>query len=166
MFSLDQAILLFGTFYFYGGVVFLFLPIIMKVLPETKVHIFRYFASRYFWIWQICKRQAPEVPEDQLHMITITSIFQDHCLTEIHRIFTPQQSLEDYIEKDSSSNISKESETSATKQTDVSTDGYLNWNWIDYIYDVRTDINAHQISWKQARKPQAMFWLSITSSQV
>ena len=47
MFSLDQAILLFGTFYFYGGVVLLFLPIIMKVLPETKVHIFRYFASQH-----------------------------------------------------------------------------------------------------------------------
>ena len=47
MFSLDQAILLFGTFYFYGGVVLLFLPIIMKVLPETKVHIFRYFAGQH-----------------------------------------------------------------------------------------------------------------------
>ena len=115
MFSLDQVILLFGTFYFYGGVVFLFLPIIMKVLPETKVHIFTYFASWYFWVWQICKRQAPEVPEDQLHMITITSIFQDHCLTEIHRIFTPQQSLEDHIERDSGSNISQDSETTATK---------------------------------------------------
>ena len=37
MFSLDQVILLFGTFYSYGGIVLLFLPIIMKVLPETKV---------------------------------------------------------------------------------------------------------------------------------
>ena len=34
---LEQAILLFGTFYFYGAVVLLLLPVIMKVLPETKV---------------------------------------------------------------------------------------------------------------------------------
>ena len=34
---LEQAIFLFGTFYFYGAVVLLLLPVIMKVLPETKV---------------------------------------------------------------------------------------------------------------------------------
>ena len=34
---LEQTMLLFGTFYFYGAVVLLLLPIIMKVLPETKV---------------------------------------------------------------------------------------------------------------------------------
>ena len=33
----DATYFFFGTFYFYGAVVLLLLPIIMKVLPETKV---------------------------------------------------------------------------------------------------------------------------------
>ena len=65
---------------------------------------------------------------------------QDHCLTEIHRIFTPQQSTEDYIEDSTVSENSDKSETkqsdislenldkSETKQTDISLEGSLNSN--------------------------------------
>merc|ERR1711971_449950 len=60
---LEQTIHLFGTFYFYGAVVLLLLPIIMKVLPETK----------------------------------------DQDLTEIHRIFSPQQSKGNYTQDDKDS---------------------------------------------------------------
>ena len=38
-------------------------------------------------------------------------ILQDHCLTEIHRIFTPQHSKEDFIQDSSFSGNSNTSET-------------------------------------------------------
>ena len=50
---------------------------------------------------------------------------QDQDLTEIHRIFTPQQSKENSVKN---SSFAENLDPNETKQTDASLEGYLNSN--------------------------------------
>ena len=51
----EQTILLFGTFYFYGACLLILLPIIMKVMPETKVSA-HYTFFVFCWWWNTVRR--------------------------------------------------------------------------------------------------------------